>query len=260
MPFHVNPLYAASGLVVGFLVGLTGVGGGSLMTPILVLIFGVHPSTAVGTYLLYASLTKTVGTGVHGWRGTVEWPIVGRLALGSVPAATATLLVMWALNKPLGVMSHVITEVLGVALIVTAVALLFRSHLLAYFHRRLRGLDPRRTTMLTVALGVALGVLVTISSVGAGAIGLTVLMILYPSLPAGRLVGSDIAHAVPLTLIAGFGHWLIGDVDTHLLVSLLAGSIPGIIAGSLISSRVPDRMLRPVLASTLALMGGKLMF
>ena len=258
MPFHVNPLYAASGLLVGFLVGLTGVGGGSLMTPMLVLIFGVHPSTAVGTDLLYASLTDTAGAGVHGWRRTVEWPIVGRLALGSVPAATATLLILSALNRPVGVMSHVVSEVLGVALLATAGALFFRGHILAFFKNRT--LSPRRTVVFTVGLGAALGVLVTISSVGAGALGLTVLLILYPSMPAARVVGSDIAHAVPLTLIAGFGHSIIGDVDTHLLVSLLAGSIPGIIAGSLISSRVPDRMLRPVLAGTLALMGGKLMF
>jgi uncharacterized membrane protein YfcA len=257
--FQVNPLYSASGLFVGFLVGLTGVGGGSLMTPILVLIFGVEAHTAVGTDLLYASMTKTVGSAVHGTRGTVEWRIVAKLAAGSVPAATGTLLALAALNKPIGAVNHTITTILGVALILTAIALFFRGRLLDYFGRRIR-LDARRTTIFTVLLGVALGVLVTLSSVGAGAIGLTVLLILYPSLPAGRLVGSDIAHAVPLTLIAGFGHWLIGDVNVRLLVSLLCGSIPGVIAGSLISSRVPDRMLRPVLASTLAFLGGKLMF
>jgi len=255
-----NPFYALSGFLVGLLVGLTGVGGGSLMTPILVLIFGVHANTAVGTDLLYASMTKTVGTGVHGWRGTVDWRIVRRLAAGSVPAAIATLLLLSAFNRPIGAVNHVITEVLGGALVATAIALVFRGRILDFFKDRVGALDPSRTTFLTVVLGVVVGVLVTISSVGAGAIGLTVLLILYPSLPAGRLVGSDIAHAVPLTLIAGFGHWLIGDVDARLLVSLLIGSIPGIIVGSLVSSRVPDGMLRPVLAGTLALMGVKLFF
>jgi uncharacterized membrane protein YfcA len=121
-------------------------------------------------------------------------------------------------------------------------------------------LSPRRTTVLTIILGAVLGVLVSISSVGAGAIGVTVLLILYPTLPAGKLVGSDIAHAVPLTLLAGLGHWLMGSVNLPLLASLLCGSIPGIIIGSLLSARAPDRVLRPILASTLALVGGKLIF
>jgi len=254
-----NPLYSVLGLFVGLLVGLTGVGGGSLMTPLLVLLFGVHANTAVGTDLLYASLTKTVGTGVHGARGTVDWAIVGRLAAGSVPAAVLTLLVLAHFNKPTGAVNHVISETLGGALIVTAIALVFRQRIVKFLEGRFSAPDPRRTTIATVVLGVVLGVLVSLSSVGAGAIGLTALLVLYPSLPAGRLVGSDIAHAVPLTLVAGVGHWLIGDVDFHLLFSLLTGSIPGIIVGSLISSRLSDRILRPVLASTLALMGGKLM-
>jgi hypothetical protein len=257
---HIDKLHAAAGLLVGLLVGLTGVGGGSLMTPLLVLVFGIHATTAVGTDLLYAAATKTVGTAVHGVSGTVDWGIVGRLAAGSVPATILTLLLLSRFEKATGASNHVITVVLGLAMIATAVAILFRRFILDFFKSRVGEMSPRRTTILTMVLGAALGILVSLSSVGAGAIGVTVLLILYPNLPAGRLVGSDIAHAVPLTLIAGFGHWLIGSVDLHLLLSLLVGSIPGIIIGSLISSRVPDRVLRPILASAMALVGGKLVF
>jgi len=255
----INPVYAVSGLVVGCLVGLTGVGGGSLMTPLLVLLFGIHADTAVGTDLLYAAATKTVGTAVHGASGTVDWRIVGRLAAGSVPATVITLLILSQLHAKSG-SNHVITFVLGIALIATAIAILFRRLLLAYFARRTEGLSAARITQFTILLGAVLGVLVSLSSVGAGAIGVTVLLILYPALPAGKLVGSDIAHAVPLTLIAGVGHWMMGTVDFHLLASLLVGSIPGIIIGSLVSSRVPDHVLRPIIASTLALVGGRLIF
>jgi uncharacterized membrane protein YfcA len=255
-----NPLYSVSGFAIGLLVGLTGVGGGSLMTPLLVLLFGIHPSTAVGTDLLYAAATKTVGTGVHGISGTVDWRIVGWLAAGSVPATVATLLVLAHFGVQGGATNHVIPFVLGIALIATAIAILFRRIILNYFARRGSVADPRRTRSATVILGLILGVLVSISSVGAGAIGVTVLLVLYPALPASKLVGSDIAHAVPLTLIAGFGHWMMGSVNFPLLFSLLTGSIPGIIVGSLISTRMPDTILRPILASALALVGGRLIF
>jgi uncharacterized membrane protein YfcA len=256
----INPLYSISGFLVGALVGLTGVGGGSLMTPLLVLLFGIHADTAVGTDLLYAAATKTVGTAVHGASGTVDWRIVGSLAAGSVPATILTLLVLAHFKHNIAAANHVITVILGVALIATAIAILFRRIILEFFKNRVGALDAGRTTAFTVLLGAVLGVLVSLSSVGAGAIGVTVLLILYPTLPVGKLVGSDIAHAVPLTLIAGIGHWLIGTVNFPLLISLLVGSIPGIIIGSLISSRVPDRVLRPILASTLAIVGGKLAF
>ncbi len=256
----INPLYSLSGFVIGILVGLTGVGGGSLMTPLLVLLFGIHPATAVGTDLLYAAATKTVGTAVHGASGTVDWKIVGKLAAGSVPATILTLMVLAHVGKQVGVASHLITFVLGIALLLTAAAILFRNMLLEFFKRRFGPINVRRTMGFTILLGAVLGVLVSLSSVGAGAIGVTVLLILYPDLPAGKVVGSDIAHAVPLTLIAGLGHWMIGSVDFHLLASLLIGSIPGIIIGSLVASRVPDRVLRPILASTLAFVGGKLVF
>ena len=254
----INLLYSLSGLAVGVLVGLTGVGGGSLMTPLLVLLFGVHPSTAVGTDLLYAAATKTVGTAVHGYKRTVQWNIVGRLAIGSVPATLATL---WILSqaKEAATVNSLITTALGWALLVTAVAILFRKTIVAFFQRRTNELSPRRATVLTILLGAILGVLVAMTSVGAGALGMTVLLILYPKTDVAKLVGSDIAHAVPLTLLAGLGHWMMGSVNWQLLVSLLCGSIPGIIIGSLLAARTPDGVLRPILAGTLALVGGKLL-
>ncbi len=260
MVHHVNPLYSLSGFFVGMLVGFTGVGGGSLMTPLLVLLFGIHPTTAVGTDLLYAGLTKIVGTAVHGRNKTVDWTITGRLATGSIPATILTLLALAFLGRNSQSTGSLINVVLGIALILTAISLLFRRWLLATLARHTDQLTARQVSLLTVALGAILGVLVSISSVGAGAIGVTVLILLYPKLPVARLVGSDIAHAVPLTLIAGTGHWLIGSVDWMLLVSLLVGSIPGIVVGSQLASYVPDRVLRPILASTLAVVGIRLAF
>ena len=257
--FHlIRPGYSISGLAVGLLVGLTGVGGGALMTPLLVLVFGIRATTAVGTDLLYACITKTAGTAVHGFSGTVEWPIVQRLAAGSVPATALTLLVLAHFRNRLDSNSTVITTVLGLALILTAISIVFRKWILDSLAQFPAKLSARGITSLTVVLGVVLGVLVSLSSVGAGAIGVTFLLILYPKLPAAKLVGTDIAHAVPLTLVAGIGHWFIGSIDAVLLVSLLVGSIPGVILGSYISARVPDRVLRPVLAGTLAVVGARL--
>ena len=256
----IEPLYSLAGFAVGMLVGLTGVGGGSLMTPLLVLAFGFHPATAVGTDLLYAAATKSVGTAVHGRGGTVDWKVVGRLAAGSVPSTVATLLLLAWLGGGVDGAQHVITATLGVALIVTAIAMLFRARIVTRSGRSLDRLSDAGIARLTVVLGAVLGVLVSLSSVGAGALGMTALLILYPRLPVNRLVGSDIAHAVPLTLIAGAGHWAIGSVDFGLLASLLIGSVPGIVVGSLISTRVSDRALQPILAGTLAIVGGKLIF
>ncbi|MGD0187941.1 MAG: sulfite exporter TauE/SafE family protein [Roseiarcus sp.] len=255
-----NPLYSLSGLAIGALVGFTGVGGGSLMTPLLVLLFGIHPATAVGTDLLYAGLTKISGSLVHNFNGAVDWRIVRRLASGSAPAAALTLVLLSHFGRDSKSVSEVITTVLGFALIVTAITLIFRAWLLRTVAATLDRLDDRRIAALTVSLGAALGVLVSISSVGAGAIGVTALLMLYPKLPTVRIVGSDIAHAVPLTLIAGAGHWWIGSIDWALLASLLIGSIPGIAVGSALASRVPERVLRRVLAGTLALIGGRLAF
>lgn len=255
----INLLYPMAGVLVGLLVGLTGVGGGSLMTPLLVLVFGFHPATAVGTDLLYASATKSVGTLVHGWRGTVDWRVVRLLAMGSVPATLITLAVLHYVGEQSKDTGHAISIVLGVTLVASAAATLFRGRIVHALTGLVGTVDSGRRTGLTVLLGVVLGVLVSLTSVGAGALGMTALLILYPTLPINRLVGSDIAHAVPLTLLGGIGHWLLGSVDIGLLGSLLLGSIPGIVIGSLIASRVSDRVLSPVLAVVLALVGVKLL-
>jgi uncharacterized membrane protein YfcA len=256
----IDPLFTLSGFIVGLLIGQTGMGGGSLMTPLLILVFGVHPTTAVGTDLLYAAATKTVGTLVHGFNQTVNWRIVGRLAAGSVPATAVTLLLISRFDISGGTASRVISTVLGGMLLLTALSLIFRRRFLAMAGDRLMGAAPHHTATLTVLTGLVLGVLVTISSVGAGAIGMTVLLLLYPRLPTVNIVGSDIAHAVPLTLLAGVGHWYIGSVDWPLLSALLTGSVPGIIVGSYLSTRLSDTVLRPVLAVTLMVVGGRLVF
>lgn len=253
-----NPLYSLAGFLVGALVGMTGVGGGSLMTPILVLLFDFHPVTAVGTDLLYASVTKTVGTAVHGNRQTVDWHIVGGLALGSVPTSIATLWVMSRLNTLSGD-PLVLDLLLGSVLLLTAFAVFFRPWIIERAGPHFSGLPEARISHWTVLLGAVLGILVSVTSVGAGALGTTALLLLYPRLPVARIAGSDIAHAVPLTLIAGTGHWLMGSVDFGLMIALLAGSIPGIIVGSLLASRSSDRVLRPVLAVTLLVVSVRLL-
>lgn len=241
------------------LVGLTGVGGGSLMTPILVLLFGFHPATAVGTDLLYASVTKSVGTAVHGKRQTVDWRIVGALATGSVPAAIATIIVMARIGTMSAHATQVLNLLLGISLLLTGLSVFFRPLILRWAGEHIRGMEATRLSGWTIALGAILGVLVSITSVGAGALGTTALLILYPRAPVARIAGSDIAHAVPLTLIAGIGHWLMGSVDFTLMFALLAGSIPGIIVGSLVGSRARDSILRPVLAITLLIVAVKLL-
>ena len=255
----VNPAYSAVGLSVGLLVGLTGVGGGSLMTPLLILLFGIHPAVAVGTDLLFAAVSKSVGTAAHGMGRTVDWRITGRLAMGSIPATLATLLALQWLGVPTRASEHLMSLVLGFALLLTALATLFRARIAEYATRRFKAPRPERIAALTVLTGVVLGVVVSLSSVGAGAIGITALIMLYPAVPVARIVGSDIAHAVPLTLIAGLGHWYLGGVDFVLLGSLLLGSLPGIVLGSTLAGRVPEFVLRPVLASALLLVGGRLL-
>ena len=256
--FLIDPLYVVSGFGVGLLVGLTGVGGGSLMTPLLILLFGIHPSTAVGTDLLYAAATKTVGSASHGWAKSIHWPAVIRLASGSIPASVLTLLVLWQLDLNGESSRSLVNLVLCLALFLTAVSLIFRKAIMERYRGRLLDLDPRTTTRVTVLVGAALGVLVSISSVGAGAVGVTALLLLYPQLPMTRIVGSDIAHAVPLTLVAGIGHWATGAIDWHLMGVLLVGSLPGILIGSYGAQRVPETALRLVLATTLILVAGNL--
>lgn len=255
---HFDALHAILGLLVGVLVGLTGVGGGSLMTPLLVLFVGVNPKTAVGTDLLYAAITKIAGSAVHHSRETVDWKIFRRLASGSIPASILSLAVLQILGNPPQAAEKVILLVLGVMLVLTALATAFQKQLIAWAGQHERETDGA-SLIPTVALGFVLGVLVSISSVGAGAIGVTVLLMLYPGLPISRIVGTDIVHAVPLLLVAGTGHWFIGDVNAGLLVNLLAGSIPGVVIGSLLSSRAPDKVLRPALAAVLLVSGAKLL-
>jgi uncharacterized protein len=250
-------LYILSGFAIGAIVGLTGVGGGSLMTPLLILVFGVAPVTAVGTDLLFAALTKTGGAWAHARRQNVDWNIVGRLAAGSVPASAVTLLLLHLFVSDHGKLATIVSAALGVALILTGGALLFRDRLHAW---SVRHAAPRAasTSGRTVIVGAILGVLVAVSSVGAGALGVTALFFLYPGLAAVRIVGTDIAHAVPLTLVAGLGHAAAGAVDWTLLVALLIGSLPGIWLGSALSHKLPERLLRTALAGMLVLIGGKL--
>jgi hypothetical protein len=255
----IQPLFVLSGFAVGFLVGMTGVGGGSLMTPLLILLFHVHPVTAVGTDLIYASVTKTGGSLVHGFNKTIDWRIVRRLAVGSLPASLLTLTALTLLKIDQAAYSALVTKSLGVALIATAAALLLRRRLLATYSRRIGVLSERQTRTYTILTGIVLGVLVTLSSVGAGALGVTALLLLYPELPVVRIAGSDIAHAVPLTLVAGMGHVVAGGVDMTVLVSLLCGSLPGIMLASLFAPRLPDLALRIVLAVTLTIVAIRLL-
>lgn len=256
MPF--DPAYSFAGLLVGTLVGLTGVGGGSLMTPLLILVFGMHPSTAVGTDLVFASGTKLVGTAMHqAWRG-IEWRVVGLLALGSMPAAAATLATLNTLGGRGPLITGIVTLTLAVALLLTAALLALRETILRLAERRAQSAGGAHSPLLTVAVGAVVGILVSLSSVGAGALGTVALLFLYPRLPVVRVVGTDIAHAVPLTLVAGLGHAWLGSFNGAILLPLLLGSIPGIVLGSLAARVAPERVTRGVLAATLVVVAGQL--
>lgn len=251
--------YIIAGFVVGLLVGLTGVGGGSLMTPILLIFFNVKAAVAVGTDLLYASITKSVGIFAHGKLGNIDWKIVRLLAYGSVPAAIITTLYL----RNAGVASDAtvasIKFWLGIALLLTSLSVLFRNQL-TKLSKKEHWVNPQYAPILTVILGLILGFMVTLTSVGAGALGVTALLILYPKVSITRIVGTDVAHAVPLTLVAGLGHASIGTVDYQLLGTLLIGSIPGIWIGSHLSSKVAEHWVRTVLALILVYVGQKLAF
>jgi uncharacterized membrane protein YfcA len=249
-----------AGLVVGFIVGMTGVGGGSLMTPIL-LWFGIPPSTAVGTDLLYAAITKSGGVYVHNKKKNINWTITGWLTLGSVPAALLTLWILHSLKTDLEVLNKIIKYSLGWALLFTSVAIIFKKKLLVFsqkhsgdkFHS-----ESRTQNLLTIAIGVMLGATVTLTSIGAGALGTVTLFFLYPLLPTPKLVGTEIAHAVPLTLVAGLGHASMGNLDLNILGHLLLGSLPGIYLGSMLSGKLPDLLLRNAIAVMLFYVGFKL--
>lgn len=251
--------FILSGFAVGLLVGMTGVGGGSLMTPLLTLLFGVTPSVAVGTDLAFASITKSAGTVTHRSRGTVHWDIVGRLCLGALPAALAATLALQyvgPLNEAIG---KVIRYSIAVSVMLTVVAILFRGKMLAWVNAKpSRQLQGRSLALATIASGALLGTLVTVSSIGAGAIGATLLVMLYPRLTPAEVAGTDIAYAVPLTAIAAVGHWWLGSINWTLLATLLVGSVPGITLGSWAARAVPERFLRGMLAMTLATVAFKL--
>lgn len=252
--------YILSGFAVGLLVGMTGVGGGSLMTPLLTLLFGVTPSVAVGTDLAFASITKSAGTITHRSRGTVHWPIVGRLCLGALPAALAATLALQYFGPLDASIGKVIRYSIAGSVLLTVVAILFRKQMLDWVHAHpARQLQGRRLVLATIAAGALLGTLVTISSIGAGAIGATLLVMLYPKLTPAEVAGTDIAYAVPLTAIAAVGHWWLGSINWWLLLTLLVGSLPGITLGSWAARAVPERLLRGMLALTLATVAIKLL-
>ena len=249
--------FIVAGFIVGFLVGLTGVGGGSLMTPILLLFFHIKPALAVGTDLLYASVTKSVGIFAHGKLGHIDWRIVKLLAAGSVPASFATIIFLRTIDVDSTEAISTIKFSLGIALIITSVAVLLRTKLMRLLAKET--LIPEKYVATgTVVLGIILGGLVTLTSVGAGALGVTALIVLYPQKKITTIVGSDIAHAVPLTLVAGLGHASLGTVDYNLLGTLLIGSIPGIYIGSHLSAKVSEHWIRIALAAILIYVGIKL--
>ena len=249
--------YIFSGFVVGLLVGLTGVGGGSLMTPLLVLIFKFPTAIAIGTDLLYASITKSAGVFSHSRLGNIEWNIVRNLMIGSIPASFLTTYYLKGIDLFAYENVKVINFSLGIALILTSLAVLLQP-LISKKAIKKKIKTKINTTILTILLGLSLGILVTLTSVGAGAMGVTALLLLYPQVSIKKIVGTDIAHAVPLTLFAGLGHLNLGTVNGYLLLSLLIGSIPGISLGSNLSAKIDEKWLRYILAIILIIVGFQL--
>ncbi len=252
-----------AGFSVGLIVGLTGVGGGSLMTPILIFFFGIKPYLAVGTDLLFAAFTKAGGTLSLARQRLVPWRVVGQLCAGSIPAALVTLTVLHRLGPASASVQSLMTHTLGVALLLTAAAMLFKAARGKQLPRtlpdaQLKDATRARHWSLPVLFGAVIGTLVTLTSVGAGAIGVSVLLLLYPLLPLPRIVAADIAYAVPLTLVAGLGHASLGSVDWTLLAQLLTGSLPGIWLGTRLMRHTPERLVRSILSLLLAYAGTKL--
>jgi len=246
----------ASGFLVGAIIGVTGVGGGSLMTPLLLSAFRLTPALAIGTDLWFAALTKCSGCVAHARHGHVKWRITGLLLAGSIPSSILTVAVLRASGLSKGSMGT-LTFALGIALLLTAAVVALKKSWQALGLRLERFIPESRKPLLTVLSGVLLGVLVSLSSIGAGAIGATLILLIYPRLQARYIVGSDIAHAVPLTLVAGIGHATLGNVAWALLVPLLLGSIPGIWLGALLTRRLPDGAVRALLCGSLLLAGWK---
>ena len=257
--FHI-----AAGALVGLIIGLTGVGGGSLMTPILVLGFSIPPTIAVGTDLLYAALTKCSGVFFHHRNNTVDWKIVLLLGSGSIPSSIITISILEHLKSTGFNYDDIIILTLATMLILTAFIVVIKNRLLSFINTNhpeslVVNFIKEYRPQITVLSGVLLGCVVTLSSVGAGAIGSAILFLLYPRKPTIAIVGTDIAHAVPLTAIAGLGHLHFGSIDFSLLFGLLIGGVPAIYVGSLIGKKLPDRILRPFIALLLLAMGIKLL-
>ncbi|RKG55074.1 sulfite exporter TauE/SafE family protein [Acinetobacter cumulans] len=261
--------FIMAGVLVGFCVGITGVGGGSLMTPILISLFRIEPHIAIGTDLLYAAISKFCGSLVHAKKLNIVWPIVIWLAVGSIPASFAT---HWVLDTYLSQSSSykaVLTTVLGFMLTLTGLSIMFRGHIERFFNKFRQAntqddmtsdlenvnFQAKNKRLYIVIMGIVLGIFVTLSSVGAGAFGIMALVLMFPNLPMIRIIGSDVVHAVLLTFVAGMGHMTSGNVDFHLLGWLLCGSIPAIIVGTLISSRLPEKLIRKILGITLFALG-----
>ena len=238
--------YIFSGFFVGLLIGLTGVGGGSLMTPLLILIFKFPAAIAVGTDLLYAGITKTFGVFNHNKLGNINWLIVGYLMLGSIPASIAMNFYIQEINTSSPDAITFIELWLGIALIFTSVAVLAQPLIILKSNQNKLS-STKNTKLLTIFLGFFLGGMVTLTSVGAGAMGVTALLLIYPNMKLKSIIGTDIAHAVPLTIIAGLGHYTQGNVDKILLLSLLIGSIPGVWIGSNLSAKIDEDKLRYIL-------------
>jgi uncharacterized membrane protein YfcA len=254
--------HVIAGAIVGLLLGISGVGGGAILTPLLISVFGVDLKVAVGTDLLFASITKVGGSFVHhNANKSVDWKIVGLLCAGSLPASLITLYFMDQLGRMGKELTHAILLTLGASLLLTAGAMILRAFLQTkrVSGEGAEGLEAPSApqAFATILMGFVLGALVTFTSVGAGAIGTVALMLIYPKLPAVKIVGTDLSYAIPLTAVAGLGHLKMGHVDFHLLIGLLAGSLPGIWAGSLLSGRIPSGFLRIVLAVLLLLTGLK---
>lgn len=257
--------FIAAGALVGFIVGLTGVGGGSLMTPLLTLM-GVPLHTAIGTDLLYASISKTGGAIVHHRHRNIDWRITLTLAAGSVPAAALTVYALAQWFPDASAYKHILTNALGFMLLVSALSILLRPIIQRRMAMRersswgVRNWVDRHTHALTVVMGVFLGILVTLSSVGAGVFGVMVLVTLFPALAMIKVIGTDVTHAVLLTLVAGLGHMSMGHVDWYMLGFLLIGSLPLIVIGTMLSSRLREDVIRPILGVTLLLLSLRFIF
>lgn len=253
--------YSLAGALTGFVVGLTGVGGGALMTPILLLVFGVSPATAIATDLWFAAITKVVGARIHHANGQVDWQVAKRLWLGSLPLALFVV-VLVSLGAQVAKVEW-LSKAIGVVVLITAVGLLAAPRLMAYARNRRVSQAERFKAMqpvLTVASGAALGLCVALTSVGAGALGSVMLLFLYPlRMTPHRLVATDIVHAIPLAVVAGLGYLLAGMVDGWMLISLLLGSVPAVLLGSLLAGKITGRWIQIGLALVLMAAGIKVL-